>query len=246
MPPVDLVTVHHEGSLANGGAPSDNVDRFAHGGYCCGIGATLFKRFRAPADNWATLNFNGQDWTPCFSGDHHTGTRLTDTDIALLHDAFLDAYNRGEVTAQPSIVRAHRNSPGSSTACPGDFTIERWNDVVRACSTAGAPKPEPEPEEPPMDLANAINHDGRPVIFQVGGDAQLYFRIRDATGGNWGPWRDLSGGFRAFATVTAFVNTNVRPSAIEVWVTMADGKTFHRWQTGDDRASWSGWNERTR
>jgi hypothetical protein len=139
--PVDLVTIHHEGSLADGGAPTDNVDRFEHGGYCAGLGATRFERWRAPADNWATYLYNGQDWTPCWSGDHHTGTRLTDMDLLLLHDAYMDAYNRGEVTAAP-LVRAHRNSPGSSTACPGDYVMERWDEVVAACRPGGPPPPD--------------------------------------------------------------------------------------------------------
>jgi hypothetical protein len=142
--PVDLVTIHHEGSLANGGAPSDDVGRFKEGGYCCGIGANLYERWRAPADNWATLNYNGEDWTPCYSGDHHTGTALRAQDIDLLHLAYMDAYTRGEVTAAP-VVRAHRNSPGSATACPGDFTIERWDDVVAACRP-GPSKPPPDDE----------------------------------------------------------------------------------------------------
>jgi len=136
--PVDLVTIHHEGSLANGGAPSNDVGRFAHGGYTTGLGATLWQRFRAPADAWATLGYNGLDWCPCFSGDHHTGTRLTDTDLRLLHEAFVAAVNDGEVTAAPT-VRAHRNSPGSATACPGDYTIERWDEVVAACRMTPVP-----------------------------------------------------------------------------------------------------------
>jgi hypothetical protein len=148
--PVDLVTVHHEGSLANGGAPTDDVDRYSEGGYCCGIGATLFKRWRAPEDNYATLNYNGEDWTPCFSGDKHTGSHVSDTDIELLHAAYMDAYERGEVTADP-LVRAHRNSPGSATACCGDYAIERWADIEAACRPGGPP---PKPDEPhtPKDV----------------------------------------------------------------------------------------------
>jgi hypothetical protein len=138
MAPVDLVTIHHEGSLANGGAPTDDVGRFREGGYCCGLGATMFERWRAPEDAYATLNFNGEDWCPCYSGDHHTGTELRDADIELLHAAYLDAYERGEVTAEP-LVRAHRDSPGSSTACPGDYVIDRWADVVAACRPGAAP-----------------------------------------------------------------------------------------------------------
>jgi hypothetical protein len=163
MAPVDLVTIHHEGSLAGdpAGEPSDDVARFQHGGYCCGLGATRWERWRAPADNWATLNYNGQDWTPCYSGDHHTGTRLTDMDLLLLHEAFLDAYNRGEVTANP-VVRAHRDSPGSSTACPGDYVIDRWDEVVAACRPGGPPPPD-QPAGGTDDMQPiALRKDGKP------------------------------------------------------------------------------------
>jgi len=155
MPAVDLVTIHHEGSLANGGAPSDDVARFEHGGYCCGLGETLFERWRAPAENYATLNYNGEDWTPCFSGDHHTGSRLRDADIDLLHAAYLDAYARGEVTADP-LVRAHRNSPGSATACPGDYVIERWADIEAACRPGPLPPPAPTDEPAPPGKADRM------------------------------------------------------------------------------------------
>jgi hypothetical protein len=94
-----------------------------------------------------------------------------------------------------------------------------------------------------MDLASAINHDGRPVIVQVGGDKRLYMKIRDATGGKWRDWSDLSGGQKDFATVTAFVNAN---KTIEVFATMRDGRTLHRWQTGGDFATWSDWADETR
>lgn len=235
---VDLVTIHHEG----GGAPRDAMN-FSEGGYCCGIGLTIWERWRTPADNYATLNFNGQDWTPCFSGNR-MNYPITDNDLVLLHTAFMDTYNRGEVTASP-LVRAHRNSPGSATACPGDYTMARWSDIEAACRATAPTPPKPKPPEDDVtDLASAINHDGRPVVVQVGGDKKLYYKIRDAQGGDWSDWRDLSGGFANFATATAYVNP--KNKAIEVWVTMVDGKTFQLWQTGDDLASWSGWKDQTR
>lgn len=240
MAPVNLVTVHHEGA----GAPTTaaNCARFSEGGYCCGLGTDGYNRFRSSWDNWATLNFNGQDWTPCLSGNRMDHP-VTDNDIATLHNAFMDAYNRGEVTANPQ-VRAHRNSPGSSTACPGDLTMARWNDVAAACSaTTPIPPPTPEPEDDVPDLTSAINHDGRPVVVQVGFDKRLYFKIRNSTGGGWSSWRDLSQGFENFATCTAFVNPVNK--AINVWVTMKDGKTFQTWQLEPDFASWSGWDDQT-
>jgi hypothetical protein len=67
-------------------------------------------------------------------------------------------------------------------------------------------------------------------------------RIRDAQGGDWGNWRDLSAGKTGFATVTAFVNTASK--RIEVWVTMKDGHTFNRSQTADF-AGWEPWHDQT-
>lgn len=149
--PVDLVTIHHEG----GGSPSDDVGRFAHGGYCYGIGVSLYERFRAPSDGWATMNFNGEDLTICLSGNRMTAP-VTDRDLDLIRGAFLDCYNRGEVTAAP-LVRAHRDSPGSATACPGDKTMERWSAVSSACRADGAPPPVGGDDVPGMkDCVDAL------------------------------------------------------------------------------------------
>jgi|SRR5215471_12736151 len=246
---VDLVTIHHEAGASAGGSapnatPTDDVWRYSHGGYTYGIGNSLWARFRSVAESYATLNFNHVSLDCCWSSDRHTQCQVTDAQIALLHDAFMDAYNRGEVTATPQ-VRAHRDSPGSATACPGDHTMAVWDKIVRACSTADVPAPEPPPErDEGMDLASAINHDQRPVIVQVGGDDRLYMKIRDATGGKWRDWSDLSAGETGFATCTAFVNPNSK--TIEVFVTMKDGRTLHRWQTGADFAGWSAWADETR
>jgi hypothetical protein len=140
MDPVGRVTIHHEGA----GAPSDNVQRFSEGGYSYAIGLTRWVRFRSPRENWATLGWNHRDLTICLSGnrmDHD----VTDSDIALIHGAFMDCLERREVDPRPDVV-AHRNSPGSSTVCPGDQTMVRWNDVVNACR-ASAPAPAPPPKE---------------------------------------------------------------------------------------------------
>jgi hypothetical protein len=144
MAPVDLVTIHHE---AGASPPTDDVQRFASGGYAYGVGATLWERFRAPADNWATLNFNGEDLSICMISDRHTQCEVTPGDIELIHGAYLDCYARGEVTAAP-LVRAHRNSPGSATACPGDFTMAVWADVEAACRPGKAPPDANVPNDP--------------------------------------------------------------------------------------------------
>src|SRR5580765_2221655 len=137
--PVGMVHIHHEGA----GAPTDS-SRYSEGGYSYGIGLTRWTRFRSPRENWATLGWNHRDLTICLSGnrmDHD----VTDTDIALIHGAFMDCFGRREVDPRPDVV-AHRNSAGSSTACPGDRTMTKWAQVVNACR-ASAPAPEPPPKE---------------------------------------------------------------------------------------------------
>jgi hypothetical protein len=73
---------------------------------------------------------------------------VSDSDITIIRNAVTDARSRGYVVNAPT-VRAHRNSPGSSTVCPGDKTMERWSQIVAAC-TAGA-TPGPTPPKPPED-----------------------------------------------------------------------------------------------
>lgn len=163
--PVNMVHIHHEG----GGAPctAAQCDRFSHGGYCYGIGTDTFRRWRSPGENWATADWNHRDLTLCFSGDRHTGYEVTDHDLIVLHNAFMDSYNRGEVTAAPSVV-AHRNAGGSNaTACPGDRAMRRFNDIVVACRAAGAPGPTPPkppsggyPPYPGTPLRNYIEGHG--------------------------------------------------------------------------------------
>jgi hypothetical protein len=63
---------------------------------------------------------------------------VTDADVALIAGALADARSLGYVVDTPDVV-AHRDSPGSSTVCPGDLTMAVWPDVVAACTAAGAP-----------------------------------------------------------------------------------------------------------
>jgi len=146
---------------------------------------------------------------------------------------------------QARITGPHRAAPGNSTACCGDGLVAKIPDIQRIIDGGGGPAPQPPEEDDPMDLASATNHDARPVVFQVGGDAKLYYRIRNASGGGWPTWKDLSGGKTGFATVTAFQTPFKNTTKIEVWVTMKDGKTFNRWQT-DDLAGWEAWQDKTR
>jgi hypothetical protein len=236
---VDRCTIHHQG----GGAPTDNSSGYSYGGYSYGIGKTKWERFRSPQDSWATLNYNHVSLDICLSGSRGNtdpAYPVTDNDIALIHGAFMDCYNRGEVVGSPQVV-AHRNSPGSSTACPGDHTMARWDDVSNAVKTQPQPQP---PKDDEMDLSNAINKDGRPTIFQVGGDGKLYNRTRAMDTVSWGAWNDLSGGKSGFVTVTAFVNPG--DSRLVVWATMSDGKTLQRSQNSAGSAEWGSWSDMTR
>jgi len=232
--PVERATVHHQG----GGAPTDNSSGYSHGGYSYGIGATRWERFRSPQDSYATLNYNHVSLDICLSGSRGNtdpAYQVTDHDLELIHGAFMDCFNRGEVVAMPLVV-AHKNSPGSQTVCPGDNTMARWNEVVRAVSNQSQPRP-PTPEEFEMQMASAINKAGVPNVFQVGGDGKLYNRWRE-TGGGWSGWNDLSGGKSQFVAVTAL---KVPAGEINVWVTMRDGKSFFRYETEDPAKPWSDW-----
>lgn len=136
-----LVTVHHEGAGAP--APAGSVSRCAHGGYTYGFGVGVWERFRSPYDGWATLNFNGESVDLVLTGNRMEHP-VTDDDLANIAEACADARARGELVAAPT-VRDHSDSPGSSTACSGDFTRARWAEVVAACTASGAPAPLPPP-----------------------------------------------------------------------------------------------------
>jgi hypothetical protein len=209
MAPVTLVTIHHEG----GGSPTDNVGRYSEGGYCYGIGITKFERWRAPADNWATLNFNGQDLTICLSGNR-MDYAVTDDDIDLIHGAFMDSFGRGEVTGTPT-VRDHQDSPGSATACSGDFTRGRWSDVVAACSSTSAPKPEPEPKPKggAMDIVRTPSGKGYYIVASDGG----VFCFGDAK---------FFGSMGGKPLTKPMVDMAVRPQGDGYWLAAEDGGVF--------------------
>lgn len=163
---VALVSIHHEGA----GKPTD-VPRGADGGYSVWIGASQWIRLRSPSDSFATLNFNRVSLDVCLSGDRMVHP-VTDNDIRMIHGAFEDYYRRGEVAAQPN-VRAHRNSPGSSTVCPGDQTMLRWPDVVAACRHVVAPPPEDPDVMKPTDAVDAIDYDGGVLVLRHNGTIKL-------------------------------------------------------------------------
>lgn len=138
--PVELVTIHHEG----GGAPRD----FPGGRwpYTYWLGATSFHEIQTPWTSWGTINFNGVSLDVVFSGQRQPGIPnspaypVSDNDINIFAAIIENARSQGFVVDDP-LVRAHRNSPGSNTACPGDNTMARWSDIVRVCTTVAPPIP---------------------------------------------------------------------------------------------------------
>jgi len=163
--PVDRVTIHHQG----GGAPTDDSSGYSHGGYTYGIGATRWERFRSVADSYATLNYNGESLDICLSGCRHPtcgNYPVTDNDLALLGGIIADARARGEVIDSPVVV-PHKESPGSSTACPGDRTMDRWHEIVTICTGGAAPGPAPTPPPTGGELLTTIAQPGRTKAGRV-------------------------------------------------------------------------------
>lgn len=153
--PVELVTIHHEGA----GAPRD----FPGGDwpYTYWLGVSSWFNIQTVWASWGTLDFNGTSLDVVFSGQRQPGIPnspaypVSDRDIALLDGIIGDARARRYVVSDP-LVRAHRNSPGSNTVCPGDNTLARWSQIVAACTSSAPPNPIPQPpdwSEPMTTLA---------------------------------------------------------------------------------------------
>jgi hypothetical protein len=147
--PVSLVTVHHRGA----GTPSDVVVDI--GGYTYWIGVSRFSHLRTVWRSTATRGFNGRSLDVCLSGNRML-QGVTANDIALIRNAVADARGRRYVTNNP-MVRAHRNSPGSATVCPGSHTMNVWNQIVAACQAGTVPPtPPPAPPPPPEVLLTTV------------------------------------------------------------------------------------------
>lgn len=162
LAPVSLITIHHEGA----GTPIDSA-RGGAGGYSEWIGDVngdhVFVAIRTPWQSWGTLHYNGVSLDICLSGDRDV-IPLTDDDIDTLAACVAQARALGWVTDTP-LVRAHRNSPGSRTVCPGAHTMARWPDVVRACTKPAAPQPAPTPQpkvrpvfDPPLQFIDFLEN----------------------------------------------------------------------------------------
>lgn len=162
---VDLVTIHHEG----GGAPTDSP-RGAHGGYTYWLGASYWTWLRSVWDSYATLNFNGVSVDICLSGDRHTGYPVTDKDVEMIRGICTDARSRGYLIDAP-MVRDHQSSPGSSTACSGNNTRDRWPEIVAACQKGGATVPPKQPSEMggAMELQRTKTGRGYYIVAADGG-----------------------------------------------------------------------------
>lgn len=174
MNPVDRVTIHHRG----GGSPSDVSSDYSEGGYTYGIGLTRWEWFRDVWHSFATLGFNHVSVDVCLSGNRMTSP-VTDSDIILIRGALADARARGYVVDHPQVV-PHRNSPGSATVCPGDFTMNRWADVVAACQAGPPPAPKPSPLPVPKEEPMLIRAKTQPTPNRFRG-AKVDFATQTVT-----------------------------------------------------------------
>lgn len=202
--PVSLVTIHHEGA----GAPS-NDPRGAAGGYTYWIGVDHFARLRTPWDSFATLGFNHVSLDVCLSGDrmHYP---VTGIDTELIRRAVAEARQLGYVVDAP-LVRAHRNSPGSSTVCPGDYTMAKWGQVVAACTKPAGGDPAPTPKAPTMPAIVASPKGG---YWQVKADGSVF-----AFGGAK-PLRGVNGQLPAGRTI---VSVSCTPTGAGLYLTQDNG-----------------------
>lgn len=166
MDPVLLCTVHHEGA----GAPSD-VPRGEAGGYTYWIGDSRFECLRTVWASFATLGFNHVSLDVCLSGNRMVYP-VTDKDLRLIGAACADARQRGYVVERPK-VRAHKDSPGSSTVCPGTYTMKRWPVVVAAVQISGAGPPPPPPKVSTMPCIISA-HDGGYWIVKADGAVESF------------------------------------------------------------------------
>lgn len=230
--PVTLITVHHEGA----GSPctAAQSERCASGGYTFSIGTDTWRRFRTVWESYATLNYNHVSLDLVLPGNR-MDFPVTDHDLTVIAAATAEARRLGYVTDFPQ-VRAHRNSPGSSTVCPGNFTMDRWGEVEAACMADAPPVPTPTPPEDDMPVfASAVNQDTRPELFVLNVDGSVQHRWRNATGGTWVPWQPFGTG--PFDSLTAFTNDN---GCLEVMAHHVKEGTMHRWQTAPN-GPWSDW-----
>jgi len=209
--PVSLVTVHHEGA----GSCTNDPSRYQHGGYTYGIGCSNFTRLRDPWSSYATLNYNHVSLDICVSGNRME-VPFTTTDVELIRQACADARGRGYVTNNPT-VRAHRNSPGSSTVCPGDNVMALWNQVAAACTAGG--QPAPGPPTPPASTGGAVE------LVRTPSGKGYYIVAKDGGVFCYGDAKFFGsmGGKKLNAPV---VNMAVRPQGDGYWLVGSDGGIF--------------------
>jgi hypothetical protein len=188
--PVSLVTVHHEGA----GAPTTaaNAWRCSEGGYTYAIGTDTFARFRDVWSSYATLDRNGVSVDLVLPGNRMEHA-VTDHDLDVIAAALDDARAHGYVVDEPEVV-AHRNSPGSSTVCPGDFTMARWHEVVAAClgESGGASAPPVGGDDVPGDKETVA----RLVTDEGAWDLQYDGGVRTVRGPFYGSYFSLPANVR--------------------------------------------------
>jgi len=210
---VSLATVHHEG----GCAPRDDLADPGTKGYTVGIGVTRYTFFRPPSESFATLHYNHVSFDVLLSGNRNDYP-VTNTDIELIAAAAREGRARGWLIDAP-YVRPHRESPGSSTICPGNHTAYpdpptfpagdplTWLTIVTALhKEAPAPMPATPPHYfPPLGIVDmcAFMHptlgmsaaaiDGSGHVFCNPPEAYMGSPYDDRTGLPKGYWGHRSG-----------------------------------------------------
>jgi hypothetical protein len=155
------VFVHHEGA----GEPTDEVDRFGSEGYTIGIGVTRFAFFRSPSEDFATKGHNHFSLGICLSGNRMNHD-VTDSDLSLIREAMGEARRRGFVVERPK-VQPHKDV--FPTACPGDFTLARWDEVVQAVNGTEEDDVKIELLVPTATLTEGALKGKRPTIARIVG-----------------------------------------------------------------------------
>lgn len=147
--PVGIVTVHHEGA----GSPTNEARGSDDGGYTYWIGTSVWTHLRTVWDSWATINHNGISLDLCLSGNRQDWA-VTDRELEVIRGACADARARGYVTPAP---RVQPHKAVYATACPGNHTMERWNEVSAAVLAGCGGAPPPPPEVPAMEHGMAAD-----------------------------------------------------------------------------------------
>ena len=152
----------------------------------------------------------------CFIGNFNNDT-LTDADVNSFR-WLRDVHLAGVLVADPP-TDGHRNAPGQSTACPGNDTMLRLDDL-RAPYAPPAPPPEIEGENvESLVTSDQLNY------FYVDGEGRLVTYYYPLAGGAWGVFQ-IASGAKPNSQVTLTVDS---PNPIDIGTVAANGRGLHAW-----------------